>query len=165
MHRAATARTKISPTGERGRASGFTLLELVVVLLLLAVLAGFAGSRIMGGLEGTALRAATGELAAMLRRARSEAILHNAPVGVLVDVDAPSFGMAGQPTYAVPDRLKLTLFSAATDELPSNMGEIRFFPDGSSTGGEVTLESDNAHRYVQVDWLTGRVAVYEDAAR
>jgi general secretion pathway protein H len=83
---------------------------------------------------------------------------------VLVDVDAPSFGIAGERTYSVPDRLKMTLFSAVTDELPSNMGEIRFFPDGSSTGGEVTLASSKALRYVQVDWLTGRVAVYEDSA-
>jgi general secretion pathway protein H len=46
----------------------------------------------------------------------------------------------------------------------ANVGEIRFFPDGSSTGGEITLAGGNAHRYVQVDWLTGRVAVYEDTA-
>jgi general secretion pathway protein H len=163
--RAATARIKILPAGEGGGSAGFTLLELLVVLLLLAVLASFAGSRIMVGMDGPALRAASGELAAVLRRARSEAIVHNAPVAVLVDVDAPSFGIVGERTYAVPDRLKLTLFSAVTDELPSNMGEIRFFPDGSSTGGEVTLASSNAHRYVQVDWLTGRVAVYEDSAQ
>ena len=43
-------------------------------------------------------------------------------------------------------------------------GWICFFPDGSSTGGEVTLASSKALRYVQVDWLTGRVAVYEDSA-
>ncbi len=129
------------------------------------MLAGFAGSRMMVGMEGPALQAASGELAAVLRRARGEAIAHNAPVAVLVDVDAPSFGIPGERVYTVPDRLKLTLFSAVTDELPSNLGEIRFFPDGSSTGGEVTLASSKAHRYVQVDWLTGRVAVYEDAAQ
>lgn len=165
MRRVATARTKISQTGEAGRASGFTLLELLVVLLLLAVLAGFAGSRIMVGMEGTALQASTSELAATLRRARSEAIVRNAPVSVLVDVDASSFGIPGERVYAVPDRLKLTLFAAVTDELPSNLGEIRFFPDGSSTGGEVTLASGNAQRYVQVDWLSGRVAVYEETTQ
>jgi general secretion pathway protein H len=115
----------------------------------------------MVGMEGTALQASTSELAAILRRARSEAIVRNAPVSVLVDVDAPSFGIPGERVYPVPDRLELTLFAAVTDELPSHLGEIRFFPDGSSTGGEVTLASGNAQRYVQVDWLSGRVAVYE----
>jgi general secretion pathway protein H len=165
MRRAATARTRISPTGEAtARTAGFTLLELLVVLVLLAILAGFAGSRMMGGMDRPALQAASGELAALLRRARSEAIVNNAPVAVRVDVDAPSFGIPGQRVYAVPERLKVTLFTAVTDEVPSNVGEIRFFPDGSSTGGEVTLAGGNAHRYVQVDWLTGRVAVYEDTA-
>ena len=165
MRRAATARTRISPTGEAtARAAGFTLLELLVVLVLLAILAAVAGSRTVGGMDRPALQAASGELAALLRRTRSEAIANNAPVAVRVNVDAPSFGIPGQRVYAVPDRLKLTLFTAVTDELPSNVGEIRFFPDGSSTGGEVTLAGGNAHRYVQVDWLTGRVAVYEDTA-
>jgi general secretion pathway protein H len=163
MRRAATARTRISPTGEATpRAAGFTLLELLVVLVLLAILAGFAGSRMMSGMDRPALQATTDELAALLRRARSEAIVNNAAVAVRVDVDAPSFGIPGQRVYAVPERLKLTLFTAVTDETPSNVGEIRFFPDGSSTGGEITLTGSNAHRYVQVDWLTGRVAVYED---
>jgi general secretion pathway protein H len=163
MRRAATARTRISPTGEAtARAAGFTLLELLVVLVLLAILAGFAGSRMMSGMDRPALQATTDELAALLRRARSEAIVNNAAVAVRVDVDAPSFGIPGQRVYAVPDRLKLTLFTAVTDETPSNVGEIRFFPDGSSTGGEITLTGSYAHRYVQVDWLTGRVAVYED---
>jgi general secretion pathway protein H len=163
MRRAATARTRISPTGEAtARAAGFTLLELLVVLVLLAILAGFAGSRMMSGMDRPALQATTDELAALLRRARSEAIVNNAAVAVRVDVEAPSFGIPGQRVYAVPDRLKLTLFTAVTDETPSNVGEIRFFPDGSSTGGEITLTGSNAHRYVQVDWLTGRVAVYED---
>jgi general secretion pathway protein H len=164
MRRAVTARTKISPTGEADSAAGFTLLELLIVLLLLAVLAGFAGQRMMSSMERPALQTATGELAAVLRRARSEAIVHNAPVAVRVDVDAPSFGIPGERVYAVSDRLKLTLFAAVSDELPSNIGEIRFFPDGSSTGGEITLAGGNAQRYVQVDWLTGRVAVYEDTA-
>ena len=132
--------------------------------MLLAILTGFAGSRMMGAMDGPALQAAAGELASMLRRARSEAIVNNAPVAVRIDVGAPSFGISGQRVYAVPERLKLTLFTAVTDEVPSNVGEIRFFPDGSSTGGEVTLAGGNAHRYVQVDWLTGRDAVYEDTA-
>src|SRR5512144_2991661 len=91
VRRAATARTRISPTGEAtARTAGFTLLELLVVLVLLAILTGFAGSRMMGAMDGPALQAAAGELASMLRRARSEAIVNNAPVAVRIDVGAPS---------------------------------------------------------------------------
>ena len=40
-----------------------------------------------------------------------------------------------------------------------NRGRIRFFPDGSSTGGRVTLTSDERLYHVDVDWLTGQVRV------
>lgn len=155
------ARIRTSPTGDVAEA-GFTLLEILVVLVLLAVMAGFAASRVVGSLDGPALQATTGELAAVLRRARSEAIVRNQPRTVRVDVDTPSFGIPGERTYAVPERIRLSLFTAVTEQRAQNIGEIRFFPDGSSTGGEVTLAGEKARNYVQVDWLTGRVAVYEE---
>jgi general secretion pathway protein H len=148
-----------------GRNAGFTLLELLVVLLLLAVLAGFAGTRIAGSMERSALDAASSALVTDLRRARSLAIVHNVPVAVRVDVGVPSFGIPGSRTFKVSDRLKVTLFTAVSDQTTTNVGEIRFFSDGSSTGGEVTFAGDDAREYVQIDWFTGRVAVYEEATR
>lgn len=169
MRLAATAKTRTSPTIDGGKrlrqAAGFTLLEILVVLLLLAIIAAFAGTRIVGTMERSAMNAATAALVADLRRARSLAIVHNAPVAVRVDVGAPSFGIVGARTYKVPDRLKVTIFAAATDQTTTDVGEIRFFSDGSSTGGEVTFAGDEAREYVQIDWLTGRVAVYEQTAR
>jgi len=144
----------------RGTA-GFTLLEILVVLVLLAIISAVGASRISGNFDKRAMQQATGELSSMLRRARSRAIVSNEPVAVRVDVDPPSFSIPSERPYKVSDRLKLTLFTAVTDRLAANVGEIRFFPDGSSTGGEVTLEGANARHFVQVDWLTGRVAVYQ----
>lgn len=113
------------------------------------------------GTERASLTAASAALAADLRRARSQAIVHNAPVAVRVDVAGPSFGIPGTRPYKVPDGLKVTLFTAVTDQTTTNAGEIRFFPDGSSTGGEVTFAGEHAREYVQIEWLTGRVTVYD----
>ena len=73
---------------------------------------------------------------------------------VRVDVDAPSFGIPGERVYKVSDRLKLTLFTAVTDQQTTSVGEIRFFPDGSSTGGEVTLQA--AMRAIMCRWIGSR---------
>lgn len=165
MRKAATARTRTSPTGDAGSgaaaSAGFTLLEILVVLVILAIIAGYAGSRMITGTERAALNATSAALAADLRRARSQAIVHNAPVAVRVDVAGPSFGIPGTRPYKVPDGLTVTLFTAATDQTTTTAGEIRFFPDGSSTGGEVTFAGERAREYVQIDWLTGRVTVYD----
>lgn len=114
-------------------------------------------------MERSALEAASNALVADLRRARSLAIVHNEPVAVRVDVGVPSFGIPGARTFKVSDRLKVTLFTAVNDQMTTNVGEIRFFSDGSSTGGEVTFAGDVAREYVQIDWFTGRVAVYQEA--
>ena len=40
-------------------------------------------------------------------------------------------------------------------------GAIRFFPDGSSTGGEIMLAGAAGTFFVRVDWLTGRIRIDE----
>ena len=41
------------------------------------------------------------------------------------------------------------------------VGAIRFFPDGGSNGGRITLAAGERKYDVDVDWLTGRVAIQE----
>ena len=53
------------------------------------------------------------------------------------------------------------LFTARSEQLSEKGGAIRFFPDGSSTGGRITLSIDSMRYLVNVDWLTGRVKVME----
>ena len=55
--------------------------------------------------------------------------------------------------------LPAVLLLAACSE--QDTGAIRFFPDGSSTGGRVTLMVGERSYAVDVDWLTGRVRVLE----
>jgi general secretion pathway protein H len=162
MLKAETAKIRTSPTGDARRQAGFTLLELLVVLVLLAIIAGIAGGRMIGTLEGPRLDSTANELAAVMRRARGQAILRNRPTAVRVDVGARRFGIPGERVYVVPEAVNVKLFTAVTQQLAADVGEIQFFPDGSSTGGEVTLAGDHTIRYVQVEWLTGRVATYEE---
>ncbi len=46
--------------------------------------------------------------------------------------------------------------------LAPGRGGIRFYPDGSSTGGRVTLSLEGLQMRVDVEWLTGRVRITED---
>ena len=41
----------------------------------------------------------------------------------------------------------------------ATLGDIRFNPDGSSTGGRIVLADGSRKIAVGVDWLTGRVTV------
>lgn len=144
-------------------ARGFTLLELMVVLAILAALSVVVLPAITGG-SGVELRAATRDLAAALRHARSEAMMRNAPATLILDVEARRFRIStDQRVRALPHRLRYALYTARSELLGTHTGAIRFFADGSSTGGRITVSVPRGPRAViDVDWLTGRVHISKD---
>ncbi|NCF80888.1 MAG: hypothetical protein GWP74_04680, partial [Proteobacteria bacterium] len=78
------------------------------------------------------------------------------------DVAKREFRLPGeQRVRKLPERVDIVLFSARSERLSAERGAIRFFPDGSSTGGRITLSTDTLRYLVNVDWLTGRVKVME----
>jgi general secretion pathway protein H len=141
------------------RQSGFSLVELLVVLAVM----GFALALIAGykapwsstlNLQGTAA-----ELAAGLRLARSEAIAHNRPVVLAVDLAGHRYRVGSAPPHGLPLQLSVSLLTVNGEKRNAANGDIRFNPDGSSTGGRIVLADGVRRVAVGVDWLTGRVRV------
>ena len=62
----------------------------------------------------------------------------------------------------LPEELQMKLLTAATEQTGDSRGQIRFFPDGSSSGGRVTLTRDQKEWRVEIAWLTGEVRIEED---
>jgi general secretion pathway protein H len=61
----------------------------------------------------------------------------------------------------LPPRVELKLFTAQRDIVNDTTGAIRFYPDGGSNGGRITVASGERKFEVDVDWLTGRVAILD----
>ncbi|MEH6874543.1 MAG: GspH/FimT family pseudopilin, partial [Candidatus Competibacter sp.] len=55
----------------------------------------------------------------------------------------------------------LKLYTARSELLDNTTGSIRFFPDGSSTGGAITVGGAKLAYRINVDWLTGAIAIVE----
>ena len=66
---------------------GFTLLELLVVLVIISIMAAFVGPRIAGSMSSLTLKTAAKKVAASLRYARSQATSESRPYFVLFDTD------------------------------------------------------------------------------
>jgi general secretion pathway protein H len=146
----------------RARAAGFTLIELLVVLAILALISAMAIPRMLSGPSTTELRSAARQVAAGLRFARSEAVAKRQEARLVLDLEHQSFEVDGDTQVrALPRGVGVKLFTAQSDLVSDKIGAIRFFPDGGSNGGRVTVFAGERKYDVDVDWLTGRVAILD----
>jgi len=146
----------------RRRARGFTLLEVLLVLVIAAsayaLVVRFTGA----GVSGAELKSAARAVAAGLRDARGTAIASQASAAMLVDLDKRTLEVTGAAKpRQLSERLELKLYTAQSEVIDERRGAIRFYPDGSSTGGRVTVAAGERKLLVDVDWLTGRVSIKE----
>ena len=140
-----------------------TMIEILVVLSIMAIGAAIVVPMVGGtGVSTGDLRSAARQIAAGLRHARSEAIAQRRETVLTLDLEKRSFRVAQEPReIALPEKVEIKLFTAQSDLVNERQGAIRFFPDGGSNGGRVTVASGERKYEVDVDWLTGRVAILE----
>jgi len=172
-------------------AYGFTLLELTVVLFILALATALIAPGFRRSFGQLPLRAATRDIAALCRYARTQAINHHGVLEVVLDRQTNTYWLRGpewivsrlggiKQVAAVEDpeqpwqaRMQqahvrslpagVTLKSVVLDTGPlreDERGSIAFFPQGSSTGGEVWVLDEKGRGYqIVIDPSIGRVRV------
>lgn len=141
---------------------GFTLVEILVVMVVMLLAYGLAPPLFSSGVSGTEMRAAARQLAAGLRKARSTAISTRRETALALDLEQRRFELSGDKrVYRLPAKVDLSLFTAQSELSGEKTGSIRFYPDGSSTGGRITIAGANRKYLVDVDWLTGRVVIQD----
>lgn len=141
-------------------ATGFTLIELVVVLAILGLAYALVPPLFSGARAGAELKSATRQLAAGLRQARNYAVSRRTEAVFTLDVEKRDFTVSGDArTYRLPRQLPLKLVTAQKEVVDEQRASIRFYADGSSNGGRITLGSGEHTLEIDVNWLTGRVSI------
>ena len=129
---------------------------LAIVALVVALVPGL----MLRSQPGLDVEVAARALADGLRQTRSQAMVRNREEVFSLDVEQRLF-RAGrdQPLKQLDRALELHLYTAQAELLDARSGRIRFFPDGSSTGGAIGLRLGEQRSRVGVDWLTGHVGI------
>jgi len=138
--------------------SGFTLIEMIVVLVIISLVLSLVVMNLGRSSGRYALAATAHDVAASLRLARDRAIARNEPTQFVADAGA--FGPSGDRQFRhVPRGIALTAFGIDQADPGRHADAIRFFPDGSSTGGRIDLTDGAAHYAVYVAWINGNVSI------
>ena len=138
-------------------AAGFTLLELIVALFVIALAVGLVAPVVGRSTDTLRGRADVARFSAMLRHARDQAITTRRSHAVVID---PAGHRA--TLVAAPDEVRQTRVLSAdlrVDANPPDALNVRFEPSGISTGGDFRLTTGRMRFRVSVDQLTGRVRV------
>ena len=144
-------------TGPTDRCAGFTLIEVVAVMLIIALVSSLAVTMMPGTGRG-GLKALTLETAALLRRERLGALLTGRDRQVSLDGERRVLVGDGGNVLAIPRDVVLDVLGI--DALWSGrQAVVRFTPDGASTGAVLKLSRENAEYEIRVNWYTGGVAI------
>lgn len=145
------------------RHSGFSLIEIMAVMILMALILAMVGVSFSRGISAAEVRSAGRDLMAAVRVTRGEAIIRREEQRLIFNLEENYYRIPARDNKRVdlPDGMKLGLRTARGEIDSETEAAIRFFPDGSSTGGRVFLTAGERLWVVEVAWLTGEASLRE----
>ena len=140
--------------------AGFTLLDTVAVLAIVAILAALALPHWPRGTSRPQLEAYALSVAALLKADRNAALARRERVATRLDVSAREVESgAGAGLVRLPEDVAFDALVAQTCAGGENGSAIAFLPSGMSCGGSIALARPGAAYHVRVNWLTGGVEI------
>jgi len=135
--------------GRRGGETGFTLMEMLVVVGITALIAGLAFPAVERMRRGADFAVATRATELALRTTRAAALSSGRPVRLLVGEDGHSLISGNDAPTALPAGVSVA-------GPPQGIG---FYADGSSNGGTVTLTGAARTLRIVVASGTGAIGI------
>lgn len=146
--------------GRTGSDAGFSLIEMLAVLVILSLIGWLSLSLNSQGRHGKTLELTARDLAATLRNARRQAISKNRIEAVAFDVGSRAvMTEKNRRRHKLPAGIGFDVTTAATAQIGASILQIRFFPDGSSSGGRIVLRERQRRIAIDVDWMTGAIGM------
>jgi general secretion pathway protein H len=141
-----------------GGQAGFTLLEIVCVLAIIALLAAVILPALPRGTSYARLEAYAIETATLLKQDRYAAMRRRSRVATEISAPARTFrsGATGRAVRLPDDVAVEALLAKRCDDRAAGR-TIDFFPSGRSCGGTIELTRLGKGFQVRVNWLTGGI--------
>jgi type II secretion system protein H len=160
------------------RERGFSLVEMIVVLVLIGLSVSLVTpsfSRLSKTIE---LKGAAQKISGILRYCRGEAVHKGRVYQIFFDSDLREVRVqrmesievkeesekreekAFKKTYPLPSGINMREMKISSPQYPSELPTIEFYPNGGSNGGSILLKSEDRGGYrIKVHFLTGMVEI------
>ncbi len=145
---------------------GFTLIELVLVLVFIGLIAGLTTPFVMSTLDRVTHQAEAREIASALRYARSEAITRKTVLAFNGDIESGEYWLAhadasrSSNVRNLDSRFRMVRVTSNEERVDNGTFAVKFYPMGNSSGGIVRiekhpLEKSNTAYAISIDPVTG----------
>jgi prepilin-type N-terminal cleavage/methylation domain-containing protein len=158
------------------KGNGFTLIELIVVMLLISILLAVAIPRFESGILEDPIKKISRWMISTTRFLRSQAIQHQKLQSLVIDMDNSKLWVidesmdeqtlttAAEKAFKLPGAIRIVdVQFPQRDRMNSGTIEIHFYPAGYSDRSIIHLEDDDAHRFsIMVEPLLPKVKFFNE---
>jgi type II secretion system protein H len=161
------------------RPKGFSLIELMVVLVILSLSISLITPSLSRFLRTVELKGAAKKVSGILRYCRSEAVNKGFVHQVLFDSNMKQISVQSiastetkkeeevkkeeelsKKVYTLPDGIEIKKVDVTSVQNPQDLPTIEFYPNGGSNGGSILLDSQGRNGFrIEVHFLTGIVKI------
>src|SRR5438874_642830 len=135
-------------------ARGFTLIEMAMVLLIIAIGSALVVPMIEGGFDSREVRRAARQIAATMHYCRGEAVAVGKPQELVIVQATNAIQTTGGRSAVLSDRAVIEPIRGGFNPAPS-VAQILFHPNGATSGGGFSPGLSLRCRQVDVAWEDG----------
>jgi general secretion pathway protein H len=151
------------PRDARARQGGFSMFELIVVLMVIAIASGLAAPGIKSGWRAREVRSGTRSLAAVMRGLRERAVRRGVEQELVLESDGQTYSWSDGKEAVLPGGATITGIRGGWRDQDGRV-RVVFYPNGGSSGVALMIgqqDGDSLRFALRVDPLLGSVVVQD----
>jgi prepilin-type N-terminal cleavage/methylation domain-containing protein len=149
---------------------GFSLLELIIVLIIISLLALLVTPKFAKTLSHMEVKSAAKKIGSILRYCRNDAVNRNRVYQVNFDTGSNLISvlwaaegedkLTMQNSYPLPRDVRVEKVDAGKTLFENTLPSFEFYPNGGANGGTAVVRGGEGRGYaIRVDFLTGLVKI------
>ncbi|NWF51611.1 MAG: prepilin-type N-terminal cleavage/methylation domain-containing protein [Nitrospirae bacterium] len=139
--------------------SGFTLLEVILVLFIISLVFGMATIFFSNTMPSNKLNATAREISAAIRYARTLALVNNEKQTLTIDLDSRFYGIEGSLGKNIPNDINIKIIDPLLGDVVKGKYSFSFYESGGIEGGTIVLSIKKKIVNIELDPVVGSVII------